>query len=313
LNLIPDSIDFSAYMDEPIAQHKVEPAASWAQDVIDHFYKPDDGPPRVRMGWKKTQGDFNFRPGEVTLWGGINGHGKSQLVGQVCLDLMHQDQKLCIASLEMAPVRVMGRMVRQANGSSVPPVPYIKQFHGWTEDRLWLYDHVGSSNPKTMLAVIRYAVDKFGIQHFVVDNLAKVIAGEDDYNEQKKFVNDLCMVAHDTNVHVHLVLHVKKGKSEDDIPGKFDIKGSGSITDLVDNVFIVWRNKKKEAALRDDDNSLSDMPDAVLVLEKQRNGETEGKYNLWFDGGSLQYLEHRHDLVRMYSVETGVSADKVVF
>ncbi len=33
---------------------------------------------------------------------------------------------------------------------------------------------------------------------------------------------------------------------EETQPNKFDIKGTGAITDLVDNVFIVWRNKKKE-------------------------------------------------------------------
>ncbi len=312
MELIADTIDFSGYWDEPPAEHRVLPASGWLDQVIDHFYKPDDTP-KVRMGWRKTQADFYFRPAEVSLWAGINGHGKSQLVGQVVLDLMAQNETVCIASLEMAPGRVMMRMARQAHGSSTPSVPYLKQFHAWTDGRLWLYDHVGSSTPQTILAVIRYAVDKFKVKHFVVDNLAKVIAGEDDYNKQKDFVNSLCTIANSTGVHIHLVLHVKKGKTENDMPGKFDIKGSGAITDLVDNVFIVWRNKGKEAKVRDGDGSDGDLPDAILTLEKQRNGETEGKYPLWFDGPSFQYLEGRNDLPKMYRVETGVNADQVEF
>lgn len=311
MQLIAESVDLAPYMEEVQAEHKVNAASTWMQAVIDHFYKPSETP-RVRMGWIKTQADFAFREAEVSLWAGINGHGKSQFVGQVALDLMAQGERVCIASLELPPARVMARMARQAHGSSEPPIRYIQQFHAWTDGRLWLYDHVGSSNPKTMLAVIRYAVEKFQVKHFVVDNLMKVVAGEDDYNGQKDFVNSLCTIAHDTGVHIHLVLHVKKGKSEIDVPGKFDIKGSGSISDLVDNVFIVWRNKAKEAAMREGENQ-PDLPDAILSLEKQRNGETEGRYSFWFDHASFQYLESRTDIPKMYQVDAGVSVDDMEF
>jgi twinkle protein len=33
-------------------------------------------------------------------------------------------------------------------------------------------------------------------------------------------------------------------------------------------------------------------PDALLIIDKQRNGEFEGKVGLFFDRGSMQYLEH---------------------
>lgn len=314
MEVIPDHLDFTGYyMDEQTPEHKISPGSSWRSEVIDHFYKPEDSVPEVRLGWKKTHADFVLRPAEVTLWAGINGHGKSQIIGQVGLDLMCQQERICIASLELAPVRVMARMVRQANGSGLPPRDYINNFHSWTDGRLWLYDHVGSSDPRTMLAVIRYAIDKFAIKHFFIDNLAKVIAGEDSYNEQKNFVNALCTIAHDTGAHIHLALHIKKKENEDSVPGKFDIKGSGAITDLVDNVFIVWRNKAKEAKVREGDHSMSDMPDAIIAMEKQRNGEHEGRYGLWFDPSSFQYVEHRHDHPRLYQIDTQIPLEKVRF
>lgn len=304
MQTIPDNIDFAAYMEEPPAEHRVLPASSWRDQVVDGFYNPDDAP-KIRLGWRKTQADFHLRPAEVTLWGGINGHGKSQVVGQVALDLMMQDEPVCIASLELSPQRVMMRMARQAAGCFQPTIQFIDRLHGWTDGRLWLYDHVGSSNPKTMLAVIRYAIDKFKVRHFVVDNLAKVVQGEDDYNGQKEFVNALCTIAHGTGCHIHLVLHVKKGRTENDIPGKFDIKGSGAISDLVDNIFIVWRNKEKEAKKRAGEDFDAEAPDCVLSLEKQRNGETEGQYGFWFDTASFQYLESRTDLAKLYKIDPG--------
>ena len=313
MELIRDDIDLTAYMTEQPQEHRVLAASDWLQDVADFYHKPDTSP-KVRMGWLRTQGDFAFRDAEVTLWAGINGHGKSQLVGQVALDLMVQNQRVCIASLEMRPTRVMARMSRQAFGDDLPSQTFLKTFHDWSDGRLWLYDHVGSSNPKTMLAVIRYARDKFGIQHFVVDNLAKVIAGEDSYNEQKDFVNSLCVVAQDTGVHIHLVLHMKKGRTEDDVPGKFDIKGSGAISDLVENVFIVWRNKKKEGDMRmGGGDSVATDPDCVLLLTKQRNGETEGRYPLYFDHRSLQYIEAHNDFPKQYKVERKITFEEIEF
>jgi twinkle protein len=312
MELIRDDIDLSAYMDERQTDHRVLPASSWVQSVIDRFHKPDTAP-KVRMPWRKTHGDFHARPAEVTLWGGINGHGKSLLTNQVIQCFAEQGQKIAVASLEMQPDATMARMVRQSFGSDLPPVAYIEQFGKWTDGRLWIYDHLGSSDPRTMAAVIRYAVDKFGVQHFVVDNLMKVVRGEDDYNAQKDFVNSLCVIAKDTGCHIHLVLHIKKLKAETDVPNKFDIKGSGAITDLVDNVFIVWRNKAKEAAIRMGEDFSPDDPDCLLILDKQRHGETEGRYRLFFDPASMQYMEDRAELPRHFKPEIGISAEEIEF
>jgi twinkle protein len=312
MELIADTIDLSDYMTDEPAEHRVMPVSDWTKDVIDHFWKPDNSP-KIRMPWRKTHGDFWFRPSEVTLWAGINGHGKSQLTGHVVHGLCEQGQKTAIASLEMRPSSTMARMCRQAFGADMPPARYIEQYGKWTDGKLWIYDHMGSSNPRTMAAVIRYAVDKFGVQHFIVDNLMKVVQGEDDYNAQKDFVNSLCVIAKDTGCHIHLVLHIKKLKNETDIPNKFDIKGSGSITDLVDNVFIVWRNKAKETAMRMGEAYEADDPDCLLILDKQRHGETEGRYRLFFDHASMQYMEGRNDLPTHCKAETGVSIDEVEF
>ena len=110
-----------------------------------------------------------------------------------------------------------------------------------------------------------------------------------------------------------MVLHIKKGKTENDIPGKFDIKGSGAITDLVDNVFIVWRNKAKEAAMRSGEEFSPDDPDALLILDKQRHGETEGRYRLFFDRASLQYMEERNDIPRHCKADIGVTLEEIQF
>lgn len=239
----------------------------------------------------------------------------SMLTSQVALDLCLQNQRVCMASLEMKPEKTMLRMTRQAAGDARPPQEFIRSMHSWTDERLWLYDHTGSVKPQKMLAVARYAIENYRIEHFFIDNLMKCVPGDDDYNGQKDFVNSLTSIAQDTGAHLHLIAHVKKGGSEYERPGKFDVKGSGSITDLADNLFIVWRNKRKEAVgsgkltlKATEADQVMGEPDCFLSLEKQRNGDYEGVFGLWFDGPSMQYVEHRGQNPRKYPVD-GAAVD----
>lgn len=283
MELIKDNIDFTAYMNETEV-HNIRPASDWLQETINSFHCPADNEPVPTMLWEKTHTKIAFRPGEVSLWAGVNGHGKSMFLSQVELDLCVQGKRVMVASFEMKPLKQMQRMSRQAYAGREPTIQFLKDLHRWTDGRLWIYDHVGSVDWKKLIAVLRYAVHTFGISHFVIDSLMKCVKGEDDYNAQKDFVNELCAFAQDHGVHIHLVHHVRKGESEHKAPGKFDVKGAGSITDQVDNVFIVWRNKLAERNNKRD-------PTCLLMCEKQRNGEYEGSFGFWFDVESQQYLE----------------------
>lgn len=283
MNLIPDNMDFTAYMEEP-EQHRIIPASEFLDQVVELFYPPNQRPKFPTLLWDKGRDKVEFRPGEVSLWAGVNGHGKSMFLSQVELDLCYQGERVMVASFEMSAPRQMHRMCRQAYAGDLPSPPFVREMLHWTDERLWIYDHMGAIDWRKLIAVMRYAQKTFGITHFVIDSLMKCVRGEDDYNGQKDFVNELCSFAQAHGVHVHLVHHVRKGESEAKAPGKFDIRGASSITDLVDNVFIVWRNKRAEADGKGD-------PTCLLACEKQRHGEFEGKLGFWFDKESQQYLE----------------------
>ena len=63
------------------------------------------------------------------------------------------------------------------------------------------------------------------------------------------------------------------------------------IADQVDNVLIMWRNKKKEHEAERGADVDPRMPDAWLMCEKQRNGEHEKWYEFWYHKDSQQFLE----------------------
>jgi twinkle protein len=137
----------------------------------------------------------------------------------------------------------------------------------------------------------RYCAVELGIEHIFIDSLMKVCNAEDNFNEQKYFVDELTALARDHNVHVHLIHHIRKLQSEEIQPGKNDIKGTGAITDQVDNVFLMWRNKQKENRKRNGEKYEEDLPDAYLMCEKQRNGEAQEMYGLYYHQGSQQFIE----------------------
>ena len=296
LIITPDNTDFAAYMAETEPQVKVMPAETWENDLL----RSNNTPERLRgarLPWAKTHDLIRFRPGEVTLWQGINGHGKSQLLGQVALGFAAQNQKICIASFEMKPVATLKRMLRQTAMNETPGETAVRTLMRWATGRVWIYDQLGNVRTDALAAVIRYASQKLGADHFVVDSLMKCVRGTDDYNGQKDFVDMLCTLARDHNLHIHLVHHAKKQEDESKAPGKFSGSGSHAITDQVDQIMTVWRNKPKEKnvekALRVPGGSipqeLIDAPDARLICDKNRHGEWEGSIGLWFHSESLQY------------------------
>lgn len=290
MNTIPDDIDFDAYLKGPDESAMVQPASRWLDEVIQSFERP-----AIQTGaalpWSSTHKIIRLRRGELTIWPGMSGHGKSMLIGQVALQLMAQGERVCIASMEMKPASTMQRMSRQAAGCNAPDRRFIRDLHEWTNDRLWLYDQQGQVSPERILAVGRYCHEQLGVTHLVVDNLLSCGIAEDGYDAQKQFVLSLATHAHDTGQAVHLLAHSRKGKDELTPPGKFDVRGSASITDLADNVFSVWRNRGKELAQDEGRHDKDNEEDALLIVCKHRHGEWEGRIRLWFDRRSQTYLQ----------------------
>ena len=223
------------------------------------------------------------------------------ITGQIAMHLIRQKQKVCIASFEMKPKRSLQRMLRQFAGEDIykprfqDKIGYldgmINRLKTFSSDKLWFYDQQGTTSASTVIAVARYCAIELGVTHIFIDSLMKCVQGEDDYNGQKWFIDELCALARDQNVHVHLIHHIRKLANEESTPNKHDIKGTGAIADQVDNVFMVWRNKKKEHQAAAGNSVDAQERDAMLMLEKQRNGEVEDWYGLWFHRDSQQFVD----------------------
>ena len=273
-------------------------AREFYQDTINAFYGKEQS--LFYSPWECLNHNFAFRQAELSLVNGVNGHGKTEVVGHMALEAMRQGVKTCVASLEIKPGILLKRLTRQSTCLKLPPQLEIESAFKFYDDRLWLFGLTGTAKADRLIEIFTYAWKRYGIELFIIDSLMKCGIGDDDYNGQKAFVDALCDFKNKTNTHVLLVTHSRKGDSEEKPTGKMDVKGSGSITDLTDNLFIIWRNKVREKAIQKDQQGeeLDDKerkalaaPASVLMLEKQRNGEGwEGGIPLYLDANSHQFL-----------------------
>jgi len=268
------------------------------ESYVEQIVNPTSLPQGYLLPWKKTDGKIALGPAELSVWTGINGHGKSQILGHVLLDCMKQGARVCVASFEIKPLKLLERLMRQASGDRKPTEEYVRAIFEWYGDNGWIFELVGTAKTDRILEVFKYARMRYGVDVFVIDSFMKCGIAEDDYNAQKAFLEQLCDFKNEFNCHVHLVVHPRKVADESKIPGKLDVKGSGVITDLADNCFTVWRDKKKEEKVNKLNARGIQIPidvaeecDCILRCDKQRNGEWEGVVRLWFDRDSFQYLE----------------------
>lgn len=296
-------IDLAISKAKTLDPEELVPAESFADEVVGLFHPVGDPDPGIRPPWQKVK-TLVFRRGEVSLVAGINGHGKSQMVGQLTLEAMSCGERCCVASMEFRPGRWLQRLTRQAAGCERPTPEYIHDIHGWYAGKLWAFAASGTAKASRIVEVMGYARRRYGVRWFVIDNLAKCGFAEDDYNGQKDFIDQLTDFARDNECHVMVCVHMRKGQSEHMRSGKMDVKGTGAITDMVDTVMTIWRNKPKEIerskAQSSGEHFDESQEDALFECTKQRNGESEPRIKLWFCPKSNQYLGRQGDRPHSY-------------
>ena len=277
------------------------------EEDLDKFFSLEDDKTGFGSGWQKLdEEDIRFRPQE--LWGvaGINGHGKSLWLGQLALNAIEQGQKVLIASMEMPPRATLGRMMKQAGGVSAPPKPYRKALLDWLAPSLWLFVDKLTPKPKDLMGCFEYAYRRYGINVFVIDSLTNMCR-QDDYEGQQKFIESLVNFKMAFPITIFLVTHVRKGESEYAAPNKYDIKGSGSITDLADGFISIFKNKRKQEAvaqaeilMEEVDEKYARQWDSYLEVLKNRNGQYEGRIGFEFDSDAMQFKERRGSRAKHY-------------
>ena len=199
---------------------------------------------------------MGFILGEISIVSGLNGSGKSSWLNCISLNAIQRGFKVAMFSGELMKEKVKTWLNQAAAGRE-----FVKKVYGyddfyyvpkdvtakidsWTRDKIFLYDNKYGRNWSRLLESIKAVVEQKGVNLMILDNLMtlELDAFSGDKNEkQRAFVNSLADLAKQANIHIILVAHPRKSLT---FLRREDIGGSGDITNLADNVYIIHRCNK---------------------------------------------------------------------
>lgn len=331
--IYPASVKTDADRAEYVAQMQKDMAApsDYMPEHVNNLYS-DKPIPGYLSPWRGLDSidsfgrkQFRFRSGEITLLVGINGHGKSLVVGDCVVGITAQGGRTMIASMEMPGADTTERLASEIIGCDVANGRHLMEAANyWMDGKISIYTKRGRAKLTEILDRAKFYADNFGLDTLVIDSMMMFGISQEDLRGQDNFVEELKNFTTTNPVHVFIIVHPKKSENENYRVGKMDIKGSGGITDLSDNVLAIQRNRKKEDKIYElerkrkrgcvesiaaDMVALDSEPDATLYVDKHRKFGTCPTVPLWFDNGSLQFHDTQHFKTRHF---TSVSLPEIV-
>lgn len=257
-----------------------------AQALIEQFRPPlSDG---LTLPWVGANEYVRFMPGKVTIWSGPTFSGKTAFLRQLMLHALKNRHKVLFVSLEERPDDVWREFMCTATGLRSPNKLQREWCLDDWDERLFVFDSTEMIEPTLLMGIIRFAVERFGLTHVVIDSLMRLDIRTDDYDGQREMGNMLGRLARESDAHIHLVAHPRKTANSRAPMDLYDIRGAQDIVAQADMVVTLERKHEEQH-------------DAELKVWKQR-GDVNwiGTMNLYYHKESRQLLFSRFDQPTRY-------------
>lgn len=259
-----------------------------SNEVIESVLYPWDELNKITLG---------ARRGELVTFTAGSGIGKSAIVREITHHLLAAGQTVGLLMLEENPKRTaLGLMGIELNKplhitrDEVTDEDLKRAFDSTVgNERLYLYNHFGSSDLDNLLSRIRYLARGCGCDWIVLDHLSIVVSGIEGGDERRLIDLTMTMLrtlVEETGIGLFLVSHLKRpeGKSHEE-GGKTtlaQLRGSHAIAQLSDMVIGMERDQQ------------GDNPNitTLRVLKNRFTGQT----------GEAGYLDYNQETGRL--VET---------
>lgn len=264
--------------------------------------------PRTLSRFRVLDGGIGgFFGGELSVWTGKRGIGKSTILSQILLEAVDQGHTVCAYSgeldrdqfrewtyLQAAGPEHIAYYTDQLTGKRLARADAVadRQISEWLGDRFWLFDLSISTthDPESILRQFEYCRMRYKADVFLVDNIMTVdfrdSRDRDFYRVQSEFAIQLAAFAKRNKVHVHLVVHPRKTTSDDNSKiTADDVGGSGDLTNAANNVFFLTTHAV------DDKGKIETKP--MLKILKNRRFGAKGAQWLDFDRKSRRFFVDR--------------------
>jgi twinkle protein len=233
------------------------------------------------------------RPGELSIYTGPTGMGKTTLLTQLSLDFAMQGVNTLWGSFELSNVRLVKKMLHQFAGVDFADPAHLDQFD-YHADRfralpLYFLRFWGSTDVDQIIDAMAYAVYVYDVEHIVLDNLqfmtGRRASGMDRFQVLDDAIERFRRFASEQETHISLVIHPRK-QAEHVSLHMSDVFGSAKAIQEADNVIILQSSGEHR----------------TLEVKKNRFDGTLGSVPLLFNRATQRFDE--------VSTESNVAAAK---
>lgn len=239
-----------------------------------------------------------FRSREYTILCGPTGGGKTALLATWSAQLIKQNVKHFVASIETGHTDYMKRVISCFHGKDIntgdPVDPdelariHVKSSEYLERDAIEFSLYDNRVDVKQLMYDIEYMVNFKGVKIAFIDNLnffLEPTRSSDQLLEMDRVTHELIIFCKRIDVHIVMVMHPKKTDGGR-IESEFDIKGSSTAVQEASNVFLF--NRLSQDMIDSDYGSLMDRELKIAKL-RRRGAFTGHKILLGFNGAS--YLD----------------------
>lgn len=210
-----------------------------------------------------------FRLGELSIFSGPTGSGKTTILSQISLDYCLQGIPTLWGSFEIRKgvlAQVMLKQISNANDSS-----FEGSFSRFADMPLFFMDYFGATDLGTILSTMESAVAEQNVKHIIIDNLQFMTSYQgysaiERFDGADKAIAAFRSFASTHSVHITIVIHPRK---EDEFTSLniSSISGTSKATQEADNIILLQK-----------------LPTGrFLELRKNRFDGTTGSVKLGFD------------------------------
>ncbi len=270
---------------------------------------------------------IGMNKGELSIWSGGNGSGKSTFLSQLAIESVEQNFRVAMFSGELTSNRAKTWLQLQAAGrqnvlesndhvSYYVPRDKAKAIDEWTADRLWLYNNQYGSKVGSVLSDFKRHMSEHPTDVVIIDNLMSLdLSGikADKYDKQTQLVLHLSEMAKQYNVHIHFVCHPRKPVG---FLRKSDISGTADLTNSADNVFMMHRvnndfmRQGGDFLGKSEIKRYQEFTNVIEIMKNRDLGVSDEFVGLYFEPQSKRMLNYPNEN-RVYGWEDKVDRDFV--
>ncbi len=246
------------------------------------------------------------RPGEITVISGNTGSGKSTFCLNTALNIAATGEAVLLGSFEQTIPAIMRKMAQMISGrwwsmreddigNTMSIDDLDKVVRVFSEMPLYVINVFGQMNTEEFTECVKFARRRLKVRTVILDHIHFMLKHERADSERIEIDNTMLTLKQLTierDLSCYVVAHPRKKQDENPVIGIEDFRGSSFISQVADNVLVVWRD-------RDIANLDPSMGRAEIHSLKCRSEcGSEGKVDMAFSYSSQKFIDSKNEYIK---------------